>query len=845
MSPSLPRLHAAILLAIVAGLAGLPALAATEATTPAHSLGAPLALSPAATTGELASGLTLIAEFPAIGYDGFIPPNPTIAAGPERLLAITNGTIAVLERDGSLVSHAALADFFNPVLNPGDFMTDPRAMFDAGRFWIAVASRRNNPFAAFFLLAVSHSADPTDTWSFYALDAARDNDLPTNNFADLPSIGSDDQAIYLTANMFDTGDLSFRGAKIRVLRKQPLLDGLPAESFDFDNLQDLGTRVFHLQAAQSLSPSLAGFFLNTHFPAQCALTLWRITNPPGSAPFLSKVTLQVAGSCGTPPNMAQPDTSQRIESGGPRIINVVARGGSLWTAVAVAHDWGSGTVAAARIFQIDTATFPLVNISQDFLHGSDGVDTTYPVVSVDRQRNLLIGYNRSSPNEYVSFGFAAQAASDPRNAVSSTAVLKDGSASYVALDAAGRNRWGDYNAACTDPFGDSFWLMGEYAESPANQWGTWIGELSFPTLTPTRTSTPTWTRTETPTASVTPTPSVTMTRTATRTPTMTAIPSQTPTATATVTATRTATFTRTSTASRTPSATPSATRTPTQTATATASLTPTPTRSATTTPSRSPSHTATSTPTVSQTWTPTATATPTATETGPTHTPTMTPTDTSTATPTWTATTTATPTESPSPTTTPTDTSTATPSSTPSATPTATETMTATPSQTATETPSPSPTDTFEPSRTARPSLTPSPTITATATLTATVTETATETPTPTETVPPSATPTDTPTPPPTETSTETPTATATETMTPAVSATPTETSTETPTVTPSPTPPAADFNRDGVVDERDLALLIAQLFVSPPLDRVDLNDDRVVSAADLVEFGITWRSPR
>lgn len=100
------------------------------------------------------------------------------------------------------------------------------------------------------------------------------------------------------------------------------------------------------------------------------------------------------------------------------------------------------------------------------------------------------------------------------------------------------------------------------------------------------------------------------------------------------------------------------------------------------------------------------------------------------------------------------------------------------------------------PSFTQSPTVTESPTITATPT----TTETSTITPTPTE----SATLTDTGTP----TSTDTPSPTFSVTLTPS--------NTETPTITPTPrdsaTPTAtisADFNEDGVIDAKDLLILL------------------------------------
>lgn len=130
------------------------------------------------------------------------------------------------------------------------------------------------------------------------------------------------------------------------------------------------------------------------------------------------------------------------------------------------------------------------------------------------------------------------------------------------------------------------------------------------TRTPTRTTTPTatstWTRTPTPTISLTPTRTSTPSRTATVTPTATRTSTHTPTATFTHTLTPTETATPTQTG--TPTATLSPTATPTDTHTATVTSTPTDTRTPTIT--STPSATFTPTLTRTPTHTPTATATP-------------------------------------------------------------------------------------------------------------------------------------------------------------------------------------------------------------------------------------------
>jgi len=350
-----------------------------------------------------------------------------------------------------------------------------------------------------------------------------------------------------------------------------------------------------VQPAQSLSSSLAGFFLNTRFPSPCALTVWRLTNPFSGARQLRSTERTLPAPCGFPPDAAQPDVARRIETGGPRIINAVLRDGFLWGAAAVAYNWGSGTVAAARVFQVEVRFFPTLTVRQDFLQGADGVDVYYPAVSVDAVGNAALVFNQSSPSRYVSVGVAGQAAGAPRNQLLSAETLQDGAGPYVLLDGSGRNRWGDYNGITVDPIDGRFWVIGEYAEAPIpnptpsttpeSRWGTWIGAMVVgtppPTATPTRTPpptrTPTRTRPPTPTATSTRTP--TGTRTATPTPTETG-PTRTPTPTPT------ASDTPTETPTPTPPPTPTHTATPTDTPTATD--TPTPTRTPTPPPSPTP-----------------------------------------------------------------------------------------------------------------------------------------------------------------------------------------------------------------------------------------------------------------
>ena len=56
----------------------------------------------------------------------------------------------------------------------------------------------------------------------------------------------------------------------------------------------------------------------------------------------------------------------------------------------------------------------------------------------------------------------------------------------------------------------------------------------------------------------------------------------------------------------------------------------------------------------------------------------------------------------------------------------------------------------------------------------------------------------------------------------------------------PPPAPLPGDLNGDGVVDMKDLAIVVAALDTSPPSDpRADVNGDNMVDVLDLAEIAL------
>lgn len=114
---------------------------------------------------------------------------------------------------------------------------------------------------------------------------------------------------------------------------------------------------------------------------------------------------------------------------------------------------------------------------QDFVYGSNGHWYFYPAVDVDQDENVAVTFSRSGTDEYIGAYLTSRLADDSAGFNPSTP-LKLGEANYVKDFGGGRNRWGDYNGIQLDPVDqNNFWIFTEYAESPVNTWGTWVGEI--------------------------------------------------------------------------------------------------------------------------------------------------------------------------------------------------------------------------------------------------------------------------------------------------------------------------------------------------------------------------------
>jgi uncharacterized protein (TIGR03437 family) len=112
----------------------------------------------------------------------------------------------------------------------------------------------------------------------------------------------------------------------------------------------------------------------------------------------------------------------------------------------------------------------------------------YPSIAVNKNSDVLVGYNRFSSQDYPGAEFSFRVASDPPSTLQPDVLFQAGQTSYVAQGFTTKsNRWGDFSRAWTDPVDDlTFWTIQEYSVTPARgatgQFATWWAEVTAPSV---------------------------------------------------------------------------------------------------------------------------------------------------------------------------------------------------------------------------------------------------------------------------------------------------------------------------------------------------------------------------
>ena len=476
----------------------------------------------------------------ALNFDAVTGPNQTGsfqpdtmgAVGPTQFILAVNGRIRTFTKNG--VADAVLdvdTDvFFASVMTPLgggiglNFTNDPQIRYDrlSGRWFITIAdvpstsptSVGDHPNRLLFAVSDGPAITGATVWTFYFVqqDMLGTGGTSTGNFCDYPSLGIDNNALYMGGDMFAGASGSYMGTDGFVIRKSSLLSGGPVVATAFRQLCGAATEgPFAPRGVDNYNPTAnEGYFIGVSNIEFARLDLRRVADPGGTPTISSNVLLTVPttsysisvdhlGNTG--------GTNGRLDGLADDLFAAQIRSGRLWTAhgnavtsTGVSSNTNTQRRNGVRWYEINV---PVGSGSLTLVQSGTVFDTAstvatarqywIPTVMVSGQGHAAFGYSTAGTP------FRADAATNGRlrtDTLGTSRTVSIYTSSTTAYNPSGDDgsdigfrRWGDYSFTCLDPLDDmTFWTIQEYCDG-TNTYGCQAAKLlAPPPATPTSAS---------------------------------------------------------------------------------------------------------------------------------------------------------------------------------------------------------------------------------------------------------------------------------------------------------------------------------------------------------------------
>ena len=426
----------------------------------------------------------------------FEPPDQGLCVGNGYVLEPVNSAFRIFKTNGhSLVGPSNVNDLFDQ--GSTQFTSDPRCYYDpTTNTWFATilflsGGEVPDGKSSQLDIAVNASGNPENIWTQYQIDTtdATDNGCPC--FGDQPTLGIDQDNLYVTTNEFSILGSAFNGAQVYAFSKKDLVAGAPVHFAHFANLTIGGNVATSVQPAISTGAPNAEFFLNSLDPngtGDTHLGVWAMTNrtavQSGKLPTLSS-TVITSEAYGLPPAAAQKGSTSTIDSGDDRMQQTQYINGTIWgeltSVVTIAHD--STPRAGAAWFNVrptlsGTHIGASVIVHQGYVVAA-GNNVIYPALQTLSSGDAAMVFTVTGAGHYPSAAYAALGAG--QSSFGAIHIAAAGTGPYAKTS----TRWGDYSWAVIDPSAQAVWLATEYVPPKSSQtpdglsnWGTRVLEVA-------------------------------------------------------------------------------------------------------------------------------------------------------------------------------------------------------------------------------------------------------------------------------------------------------------------------------------------------------------------------------
>lgn len=438
-------------------------------------------------TNGIGDNTLLLKKFNGIPQTNSIPPDPTIAVGPNHVVACVNSRFSIWNKDGVLLKSIDADSWCTPVLpSPGAF--DPQIIYDhyEGRWFMLWDNQNDATQTAYFLIFVSDDDNPLGDWYGYKLDARTNGNTVTNTWGDYPQIGFDDKAIYINSRQFFFGGSKLYD-KIRILKKTELYaaNGGPLTWTDLWGITIPASGGVYADVVHpSFQYTISDYHYFVHAPRSGGnyYSFYKLRNVL-TTPVLEGIRISVPFYGGAPNANQLGGSTMLIEVNGSHVKTApIFRDGYIYFTHSIRNSVYPNYSSVKYVkLNADSAT-----VVESAELGADGFWYFYPTLAVDPEGNIAITCSRSGLTEYIGSFYITRRATDPPG-LSGAYLLSPGLGNYVKDFGSGRNRWGDYFGIYTDPADPyEFWLFPEHAAA-TNTWGTTVAKIRlrpFPGIYP-------------------------------------------------------------------------------------------------------------------------------------------------------------------------------------------------------------------------------------------------------------------------------------------------------------------------------------------------------------------------
>ena len=456
---------------------------------------------------------------------GAFPPDSMGAVGPTQFVVFVNGRLRTFNKTTGAADGVINADpdvFFSSVMTPVsggslniNFTSDPMVRYDrpTGRWFLTIidipSANDIGDTPNRYMIAVSDAASAgvisgSTVWTFYFVQQNTVGGGDSGEFLDYPSLGIDNNALYMGGNMFDAALGGFEGCTAFVIRKSSILSGGPVVTTAFRGLiPDPNTTDGMLtpRGVDNFDPAATeGYFIGVSNAAFGRLIFRRISDP-GGTPVISADILITVSATSFPITVDHlgdlNGTNGNLDALDDRLFSALIRGGRLWTshnmavtAAGVASNSNTQRRNGVRWYELNvppTTGTPTVTQSGTIFDTAATVALArqywIPTVGLSGQGHAAFGYSTAGTP------FRADAATNGRlrgDTLGTTQAVNIYTASSAAYNppsdpggGAGR-RWGDYSFVSLDPLDDqTMWTVQEFCDA-ANSYGVRVVKLNAP-----------------------------------------------------------------------------------------------------------------------------------------------------------------------------------------------------------------------------------------------------------------------------------------------------------------------------------------------------------------------------